>query len=264
MKYHRADAKNLLDDRGYHGPLIRGQNPALLVDKGVRDRIVDSLYWKEQCFGLNAATLCDRAADLSHLGGTYGPMGRPTAFLCLLFKMLTLVPNDEIVLEYLNFEDKEADDEDDKGEEAAVAEGSPEWVRSTGEFKYLRALAAFYIRLAWDPVDIYKTLEPLLADFRKIKRRTKEGFRLSHVDEFIDDLLTKPRVCATSLWKLPGRTVLEDEGKLEPRESPLGAELDELDRSDEEQDGGDRRSESSEGSASRRTSDSPRRGSDSD
>ncbi|MCJ1362024.1 hypothetical protein MMC16_001126 [Acarospora aff. strigata] len=200
---HQADAKAMLDDRGYEGTLIRGQNPALLMEKAVRDRITESYYWKEQCFGLNAATLCDRAVELTFIGGTYGQQ-KPTPFLCLAFKLLQLTPEREVVLEYLLNED----------------------------FKYLRALAAFYVRLTFDPPDIYKTLEPLLADYRKLKRRTNEGFILTHVDKFIDDLLTKERICATSLWKMPTRQQLEDLELLDERVSPLGDEIDQIDDED--------------------------------
>ncbi|KAI4734836.1 PRP38-domain-containing protein [Aureobasidium sp. EXF-12298] len=203
---HQADATRMLDDRGYTGTLIRGQNPLLLFEKAVRDRIIDSYYWKEQCFGLNAATLCDRAIDLSFIGGTYGIGQKPTPFLCLAFKLLQLTPEKEIILHYLQQED----------------------------WKYLRALAAFYIRLAWEPKDIYETLETYLSDFRKLKRRTRDAYALSYVDQFIDDLLTKDRVCATSLWKMPTRTQLEDLDVLEPRVSPLGDEIDELDAEDED------------------------------
>jgi pre-mRNA-splicing factor 38A len=203
---HQADATRMLDDRGYTGTLIRGQNPLLLFEKAVRDRIIDSYYWKEQCFGLNAATLCDRAIELSFIGGTYGIGQKPTPFLCLAFKLLQLTPEKEIILHYLQQED----------------------------WKYLRALAAFYIRLAWEPKDIYETLETYLSDFRKLKRRTRDAYTLSFVDQFIDDLLTKDRICATSLWKMPSRTQLEDLDVLEPRVSPLGDEIDELDAEDEE------------------------------
>ncbi|KAF2015542.1 RNA binding protein [Aaosphaeria arxii CBS 175.79] len=246
-KFHKADAKDLLDDRGYRGTLIRGQNPALLMEKGVRDRIIDSYYWKEQCFGLNAATLCDRAAELKFIGGTSGIMGKPTPFLCLAFKLLQLIPPKEVILEYLNFSGDEGyeSDEDRPKEEprnaddepaARNGDGSrildPNAEGKLGEFKYLRCLAAFYIRLAWEPVEIYTTLEPLLTDFRKIKRRTKNGFQLTYVDQFIDDLLTKDRICATSLWKLPSRANLEDLDMLEPRESPLQEEADRSDDDD--------------------------------
>ncbi|KIW02107.1 uncharacterized protein PV09_06597 [Verruconis gallopava] len=235
MASHRADASALLDERGYSGPTIRGQNPALLFEKGVRERITESYYWKEQCFGLNAATLCDRAAELTFVGGTYGAVGRPTPFLCLAFKLLQLVPEKEIILEYLNFHD-EGETMGDLNGENANDQGAEIDQRRRGDFKYLRALAAFYIRLAWEPVEIYQTLEPLLLDYRKLKRRTRDGFTLTYMDQFIDDLLTKDRVCATSLWKLPHRAILEDLDMLEPRTSPIQAELDEMDEDAAEND----------------------------
>ena len=203
---HQADAKRMLDDRGYVGTTIHNVNPAHLLEKAVRDRIVDSYYWKEQCFAINEATLCDRAADMTFIGGTYGQQ-KPTPFLCLTLKLLQLLPEREIVLEYLH----------------------------QTEYKYLSALAAFYVRLTFDSKDVYTTLEPLLADYRKLRRRTKDGaYGLTYIDQFVDDLLTKDRVCATSLRKLPSRTILEDLGQLELRESPLGEELEELEKDDED------------------------------
>jgi len=192
----------MLDDRGYSGRLIRGQDPALLMEKAVRDRITNSQYWLERCFGLNEATLCDRAVELTFVGGTYGAQQKPSPFLCLAFKLLQLTPPKEIILEYLNQPD----------------------------FKYLTALAGFYVRLTFEAVEVYKTLEALLSDYRKLRRRTKTGFSLTFIDQFIDDLLTKERVCATSLWKLPSRQQLEDLDLLEPRISPLEDEIEELDQ----------------------------------
>jgi pre-mRNA-splicing factor 38A len=261
-RYDKADERALLDDRGYSGALIRGQNPALLFEKGVRERITESYYWKEQCFGLNAATLCDRAADLKFIGGTTGITGKPTPFLCLAFKLLQLVPEKAIILEYLNFHGDEEDEDEGHNGDAKKEENSDTEATSPkkeedlnaagrlGDFKYLRCLAAFYIRLAWEPVEIYKTLEPLLTDYRKIKRRLKDAFTLTHMDQYIDDLLTKDRMCATSLWKLPSRANLEDLEMLDPRESPLDGEVDELDEDM------DKRSEGSERSYRSRSYDS--------
>ena len=201
---HRADAKRMLDDRGgYAGPTIHGINPAHLLDKPVLDRVVDSYYWKEQCFAINEETLCDRAVDMTYFGGTYGQQ-KPTPFICLCLKLLQLMPERDIILEYLH----------------------------QTEFKYLTALAAFYVRLTFEPAeDVYTTLEPLLGDYRKLRRRTRDGvYSLTYIDQFVDDLLTKDRVCATILPRLTQRTQLEDDGKLEERESPLGAELDEIDQ----------------------------------
>ena len=203
---HQADAKRLFDSRGYTGATIHDQNPVHLLEKPVRDRIIESYYWKEQCFAVNEATLCDRAANLTFIGGTYGQQ-KPTPFLCLAMKLLQLMPERDIILEYLRQE----------------------------EFKYLTALAAFYIRLTFDAKEVYEVLEPLLGDWRKLRRRTRDGgYALSYIDQFVDDLLTKDRVCGTSLRKLPQRTVLEDLGVLEVRESPLGDELDGLDDEEDE------------------------------
>ena len=205
---HQADAKRMLDERGYSGTTIHNVNPAHLLEKAVRDRIVDSYYWKESCFAINEATLCDRAAALNSLGGTYGGAQKPSPFLCLALKLLQLTPSKEIILEYLHQE----------------------------EFKYLTALAAFYARLTFQPKEVYTTLEPLLGDWRKLRRKTREGgYTLTYMDQFMDDLLMKSRVCGTSLMALPKRTVLEDLGQLEVRESPLGEEVDEIDRDEEEE-----------------------------
>jgi pre-mRNA-splicing factor 38A len=165
------------------------------ADAYLRDRILDGLYWKEQCFGLNAATLLDRAIEITYIGGHYSNQ-KPTPFICLLFKLLQLQPEREIVIEYLMDPD----------------------------FKYLRALAAFYIRLTWNAVDIFKSLEPLMSDFRKLKVRGMGGWRLSYMDEFIDSLLTQDRVCDISLPRTLTRALLEDLEELEPRESLLGSE----------------------------------------
>ena len=80
--------------------IVHGTNPQFLVERVIRARIYDSTYWKHDCFGLTAATLVDRAADLQYVGGTYGLL-RPSPFLCLLLKMLQLAPEREIILEYL-------------------------------------------------------------------------------------------------------------------------------------------------------------------
>ncbi|KAK5211144.1 hypothetical protein LTR47_001863 [Exophiala xenobiotica] len=219
---HRADASNTLDNRGYSGPLIRGQNPALLLETAMRDRITDSLYWKEQCFGLNAATLCDRAIELTYIGGTYGVAMKPSPFICLAFKLLTLVPDKEIILEYLTY-------------------GGEEW-------KYLRALAAFYVRLTFDAAE----------DSRKLRQRRKESYILVHMDEFVDNLLTKDRVCGTTLWKLPARQLLEDLDQLEERVSPLQAELDAMEDEDEVMEDGERNGTRSENGESPRSQDRSR------
>ncbi|KAI0013812.1 PRP38 family-domain-containing protein [Xylariaceae sp. FL0662B] len=196
---HRADERRFIDERGSNvGLAPNGLNPATIMEKAVRERIVDSYFWKEQCFGVNEADVVDRVADhVSFVGGTYGAASqRPTPFLCLAFKLLQLAPGDDVIDEYLRF--------------------------GGDRFKYLRALACFYVRLTRRPEHVYKTLEPFLEDRRKLRRKGRAGTSLTFVDQFVDDLLTKDRVCATSLWQMPKREILEDLELLEPRTSPLG------------------------------------------
>ncbi|PFH58854.1 hypothetical protein XA68_13102 [Ophiocordyceps unilateralis] len=205
-------ARTFLDTRGTTAALApNGLNPATIMEKAVRDRITNSYFYQEQCFFANEADMVDRAVEyVNFIGGTHGADQKPSPFLCLAFKLLELAPSEDIVAEYLAY----------GGE----------------RFKYLRALACFYVRLTRPAAEVYRLLEPFLEDRRKLRRRRRDGCFLSFVDEFVDDLLTKERVCATSLWKMPARETLEDAEVLEPRVSPLG----DLDALLEEDSGGDR------------------------
>ncbi|KAJ6446949.1 prp38 family protein [Purpureocillium lavendulum] len=215
-----ADARRFLDERGSSASLApNGLNPATIMETAVKDRIVDSYFYKEQCFALNEADIVDRVVEhVSFIGGTHGASQKPSPFLCLAFKLLELAPGDDILREYLSF--------------------------GGDEFKYLRALACFYVRLTRQAPDVYQTLEPYLEDRRKLRRKGRNGTRLTHMDEFVDELLIGDRVCATSLWKMPKRDVLEDLEILEPRVSPLG-DLEDLLGEDEDE-GGDDEQEGSE------------------
>jgi len=221
---HRADERRFLDERGGTGALApNGLNPATILEKAVRERIVESYFWKEQCFGVNEADIIDRVTShVSFIGGSYGGEGiqRPSPFLCLAFKLLQLAPDDDVLDVYLNY----------GGE----------------KFKYLRALACFYIRLTRPAEVVFKSLEPFLEDRRKLRRRGRKGTTLSFVDEFVDELLTKDRVCATSLWKMPSREILEDLDKLDPRISPLGDIEDLLDDDDENENDNDKNGDGSQ------------------
>lgn len=210
----QADARRFLDERGSNvGLAPNGLNPANIMEKAVKDRITDSYFYKEQCFALNEADIVDRVVEhVRFIGGTSGMTQKPSPFLCLAFKLLELSPSDAVVAEYLAY----------GGE----------------HFKYLRALACFYLRLTRRAKDVYETLEPYLADRRKLRRKGRERTYLAHMDEFVDELLTKDRVCATSLWKMPKREILEDLEVLEPRVSPLG-DLEDLLEEDEEGEEGD-------------------------
>ncbi|KAJ6606633.1 Pre-mRNA-splicing factor 38 [Mycena vulgaris] len=169
---------------------IHGQNPQFLVETVIRNRIWESIYWKEHCFALTASLI--RLSKSDSLAACYGNQ-RPTEFLCLLLKLLQIQPEKEILVEYMRAD----------------------------EFKYLRALAAFYVRMTFRAVDVYELLEPLLKDYRKLRLRNMAGYSLTYMDEFIDQLLTEERVCDIILPRLTKRSTLEENGEIGPRQSRL-------------------------------------------
>uniref|UniRef100_A0A8I5UHP6 Pre-mRNA-splicing factor 38B n=1 Tax=Pongo abelii TaxID=9601 RepID=A0A8I5UHP6_PONAB len=45
---------------------VRSTNPQYLVEKIIRTRIYESKYWKEECFGLMAELVVDKAMELTN------------------------------------------------------------------------------------------------------------------------------------------------------------------------------------------------------
>lgn len=179
---------------------VHGQNPQSLIEKIVRDRIKDSIYWKEECFGINAATLIDKAIKLEYIGGVYGGTQKPTPFICLLFRMLQIQPDMNIILEFIH----------------------------NSDIKYLRALGIVYFRFVASAIHIYETLEPLLQDYRKLRERTSSGeFIITHMDELVDRLLHDDKIFNLVLPRIPKRFILEKTHQLAAYISPIAAELDE-------------------------------------
>ncbi|GLD97081.1 hypothetical protein PINS_up023317 [Pythium insidiosum] len=176
---------------------VHGVNPQHLIEKIMRNRIYASVYWKEQCFGLTAESLVDKAIELNYFGGTFGGNQQPTPFLCLLLKMLQLQPEIEIVQEFIQ----------------------------NGEYKYLSVLGAVYLRLVGKSLDIYRLLEPMYSDYRKIRKRNVIGWEITHVDEIIDSLLTEEFYMDLALPRLVDREYFEKNGQLPPRRSVLEDEL---------------------------------------
>ncbi|KAF1385275.1 hypothetical protein PFLUV_G00106040 [Perca fluviatilis] len=186
---------------------IHGTNPQYLVEKIIRTRIYESKYWKEECFGLTAELVVDKAMELKFVGGVFGGNIKPTPFLCLTLKMLQIQPEKDIIVEFIKNED----------------------------FKYVRLLGAMYMRLTGTAVDCYKYLEPLYNDYRKVKSQNRNGeFEMMHVDEFIDELLHAERMCDIILPRLQKRHVLEEAELLETRVSALEEDLDEVETSEDE------------------------------
>ena len=175
---------------------IQGTDPQNLMEYITRQKIYDCRFWKEECFGLTAADVLEKAAkSLTCIGGTFGGNQQPTKFLCLTLKLLQIQPEDELIQEFLQQD----------------------------HFKYARALGAFYLRLTGRPADIFDSLEPLYNDFSKLKVRCTTEWKLVYMDEFIHELLTTSHSCGIALPRLPFRHTLQQEGYLEdgPRKSGL-------------------------------------------
>lgn len=68
--------------------------------------------------------------QIKYIGGLYSGAKKPTKFLCLVFKMLQMNLPKEIAIEYLRARD----------------------------YKYLNAIALFYLRLVLRGVEAYETL----------------------------------------------------------------------------------------------------------
>lgn len=161
---------------------------ANLIGSILINKIHRNTFWKKHCFGLTAETLVDKAIELDHIGG------KP--FICLVTKMLEIQPDKEIVVEFLRNEN----------------------------YKYVRILGAFYLRLTGKDIDVYRYLEPLYNDYRKLRRKLGEGkFELTHVDEVIDELLTKDYCFDIALPRMKKRVAISDLG---PRKSVLEDDFD--------------------------------------
>jgi len=116
-----------------------------------------------------------QAAELDHIGGAVGQNLKPTPFMCLTLKLLQIQPDKEIIIEYIKQED----------------------------YKYLRALGAFYLRLTGSAMDIYNYLEPLYNDYRKLRRRIKSG-RCSCVSQYCGRVLAASLTVASTVGYVEG------------------------------------------------------------
>ncbi|GAB66601.1 splicing component, partial [Plasmodium cynomolgi strain B] len=90
------------------------------------------------------------------------PYWKEKCFALTLLKLLQIQPDKDIIYEYIKNE----------------------------EFIYLRALGIFYLRLIGKSLEIYRYLEPILFDYRKLRIRLQNGtFEKIYMDEFVDNCL---------------------------------------------------------------------------
>jgi len=159
---------------------VSGSDPQNLMEYLTRQRLYDSRYWKETCFGL---TVKDVLLESSHSKNCVA-IGH-LQFLALTLKLLQLHPDtDAVALSFMQ----------------------------QADFKYTRALGALYLRLTARPADIYHHLEPLLSDGRKLryynKNTTIDPYTFVHMDEWIHQLLRDTEASGIALPRLPQRQAL--------------------------------------------------------
>lgn len=174
---------------------LSGSDPQNLMEYITRQKIYDSRFWKEECFGLSVADVLEKAVQkLQCIGGL------PTKFLALALKLLQVHPESELIID--SFIQQE-------------------------EFKYVRALGCFYVRMTGSPPDIYEALEPLYGDRRKLRlwSAASQEWSILHMDEFIHQLLDpENHIMGLALPRLPQRRALQEAGYLPdgPRPTVLG------------------------------------------
>ena len=175
---------------------LSGTDPQNLMEYITRQKIYDSRYWKEECFGLSAVNVLEKSVETLQCIG-----GLPCHFLSLVLKLLQLHPDHEIV------------------QKAFVEQDT---------FKYTRALGCLYIRLTSRPTEVYNTLEPLLSDHRKLRVWTgtnQNRWDVTTVDQFVYDLLQTTSSSSSTIStsssisylgiiipRLPSRKVLQEAG----------------------------------------------------
>lgn len=180
-------------------------NKAYLIEPIIKHRIHDSLFYKQYLYLTNEETILPIiATHVRYLGSTTAN-GKPTPFVCCLLRLLELEPQQEVVDAYLH-------------------------QLGTDEFKYLTALVMMYIRLVWASEDTVNTLEPFYADYRKLRVQLKapavvdgvpQLFRLTYMDVWCDELLTREREMDLILPRMVPRKVLQERELVGPREYHL-------------------------------------------
>ena len=191
---------------------VSGSDPQNLMEYLTRQRIYDSRYWKETCFGLTVQNVLQESThkSTSHQEHAQGPVAiGHINFLALTLKLLQLHPEPELIVQSFLHQE---------------------------EFKYTRALGALYVRLTGRPADIYLTLQALYADRRKIRRvedrhsSSNSNQTIGFMDEYIHELLTATTVAGIALPRLPQRHALQEAGYL-----PLPEGLEEHDNTMEKE-----------------------------
>lgn len=162
--------KSITVDRELSHSTYKGLNTTQLIEKITRERIFDSLYWKQYCFNINAASLLDRAVEIGCIGNI-PTSGSPFPFICLFVKLIQLMPSREII----------------------------EFYATQDRFKYLKVLGLLFVRLVYRDYLWLRRELTKNEDYRKVRIFENDGYKLSYIDEVVDRLIEDERFIGLTL-----------------------------------------------------------------
>lgn len=185
-----------------------------LIEPIIRHRIQDSIFYKQHLYLTNEATILPVITQNIHYIAGTDSVGRPSPYLCCLLRLLELEPSEEILDIYI----------DQLG---------------YNEFKYLTALIIHYTRLVFPSGYVYNKLDSYYEDFRKLRVKLKSpefdskkmpiNFKLTYMDQWVDNLLSQERVVDIILPRMISRQLLIQKGEVQPRKYYVEAEESEAD-----------------------------------
>jgi pre-mRNA-splicing factor 38 len=178
-------------------------NKAYLLEPIIRHRIQESVFYKQYLYLTNEATILPVIINhVKYIGGT-DSFGKPSEFLCCVLRLLELDPSVDIIDVY----------RDQLG---------------YNEFKYLTAVVLLYIRLCATSAEVYNKLDKYYQDYRKLRFKLKSpefdshqmaiNYKLTYIDEWVDELLLKDRVVDIKLPRLVPRQQLLEKQLVQPRQ----------------------------------------------
>lgn len=174
-------------------------NKSYLLETIIRNRIKDSVFYKQYLFLTNEQTILPVIVDHVHYIKGMNSNSRPSPFICCLLRLLEINPSSEILKIYLN-QDK---------------------------FKYLIVLVLMFIRMTKKSEEIYNLFDNYITNFAKLRIQLNDpefvngipkSYSICYLDEFVDDLLTKQRVVDVILPRLVPRQILIDKGLIGERQ----------------------------------------------
>lgn len=173
-------------------------NKSYLVETIIRNRIKDSIFYKQHLYLTNEQTILP--VIITHVKFINGldSNNRPSPFICCLLRLLEINPSNDIINLYLNHT----------------------------EFKYLICLTLLLIRLTKKSVQVYSILDNYWTNYSKLRvllptpefiNGVPVNYTLSYMDKFVDELLRNERVVDLILPRLEKRNRLVDKGLIGER-----------------------------------------------